>query len=115
MPLTMATIGSCGLIGLPLFSGFIGKWYLLVGSLEAGMILPVVAILAGSVLCAAYLLPVIRTAYFRPAPAVAWRDPGRPQKLALLLLATAVVVLGVRPGPFLELARKAAAELMAFV
>lgn len=117
MPLTMAafTIGSCGLIGLPLFFGFIGKWYLLVGSLEAGMILPVVAILAGSVLCAAYLLPVIRTAYFRPAPAVAWRDPGRPQKLALLLLATAVVVLGVRPGPFLELARKAAAELMAFV
>ena len=43
----------------------------LVGGLEAGMILPVVAILAGSVLCAAYLLPVIRTAYFRPAPAVA--------------------------------------------
>ena len=32
--------------------------------------------------------------------------------MALLLLATAVVVLGVRPGPFLELARKAAAELM---
>ncbi len=116
MPITMAafTIGSLGLIGLPLFSGFIGKWYLLLGSWEAGLILPAVAILAGSVLCAAYLLPVIRAAYFAPAPEEDWPDPGRPQKLALLLLAAAVVILGVRPGPFLELAQKAAAELLAF-
>ena len=116
MPVTMAafTIGSCGLIGLPLFSGFIGKWYLLLGSWEAGMFLPVAAVLAGSVLCAAYLLPVIRAAYFAPAPEEDWQDPGRPQRLALLMLATVVLALGVRPGPFLELARKAAAELLAY-
>ena len=116
MPFTMAafTIGSLGLIGLPLFSGFIGKWYLLLGSLETGAILPVVAIIAGSVLCAAYLLPVVRIAYFAPAPEEDWQDPGCPQKLALLLLAGAVVILGIKPGPFLELAQKAAAELLAF-
>ncbi len=114
MPITMAvfTVGSLSLVGIPLFSGFIGKWYLILGSLEAGNILPVAAIIAGSVLCAAYLLPVIRIAYFEPAPEKEWQDPGLPQKIALILLAAAVVILGVLPGPFMELASRAAAELL---
>lgn len=64
MPITMGvfTIGSLGLIGIPLFSGFIGKWYLLLGSLESGNILSAAVIILGSVLCAAYLLPIIRIA-----------------------------------------------------
>ena len=115
MPITMAafTVGSLGLIGIPLFSGFIGKWYLLLGSLEAGNILSVAVIIAGSVLCAAYLLPVIRGAYFEPGPEEDWQDPGLPQKIALILLVAAIVILGVVPGPFLELAKRAAAELLA--
>jgi NADH:ubiquinone oxidoreductase subunit 2 (subunit N) len=96
-----------------LFSGFIGKWYLLLGSLEAGKLLPVAVIIVGSVLCAAYLFPVIRGAYFETAPENDWRDPGLPQKIALLLLAAAVLILGVIPGPLLELASRAAAELLA--
>jgi multicomponent Na+:H+ antiporter subunit D len=116
MPVTMGafTVGSLGLIGLPLFSGFIGKWYLLLGSLEAGKLLPVAVIIAGSVLCAAYLFPVIRVAYFEAASENDWRDPGLPQKIALLLLAAAVVILGIIPGPLLQLAIGAAAELWAF-
>lgn len=115
MPITMAafTAGSLGLIGLPLFSGFVGKWYLLLGSMETGKILPTIVIIAGSVLCAAYLLPVIRRAYFEPAPEEDWQDPGLPQKIALILLAAAVVLLGIVPGPLLELAKRAAAELLA--
>lgn len=114
MPVTTAvfTVCSIGLIGIPLFSGFIGKWYLILGSLEAGNIIPAAAIIVGSVLCAAYLLPVIRIAYFKPAPEEDWRDPGLPQKIALILLAAAVVILGVFPGPFLKLASRAAAELL---
>src|SRR5690606_13623977 len=59
MPLTMAvfTIGSLGLVGIPLFSGFVGKWYLLLGSLETGNMPAVAVIITGSVLCAAYLFP----------------------------------------------------------
>lgn len=115
MPITMAafTIASLGLIGLPLFSGFIGKWHLLLGSMETGNILPTIVIIAGSVLCAAYLLPVIRVAYFEPAPEENWQDPGLPQKTAMILLAAAVVLLGIVRGPVLELARRAAAELLA--
>ena len=114
MPITMAvfTIGSLGLVGIPLFSGFVGKWYLLLGSLEAGNMLAVAVIITGSVLCAAYLFPILRVAYFEPTLEEDWQDPGLPQKIALILLAAAVVVLGVLPGPLLELARRAAAELL---
>lgn len=114
MPITMATftIASLSLIGIPLFSGFIGKWHLLVGSMEAGNFLPTAVIIIGSVLCAAYLLPVIRVAYFESAPQEDWKDPGFSQKLALIVLAAATVILGVVPGPFLELATRAATDLL---
>ncbi|NLK21192.1 MAG: monovalent cation/H+ antiporter subunit D family protein [Epulopiscium sp.] len=114
MPITATafTIGSLGLIGIPLFSGFIGKWNLLLGGLEAGTILPIIVIIAGSIFCAAYLLPVIRIAYFEQAPQKDWKDPGLAQKTALILLSAAVIILGVIPGPLLELANRAAAELL---
>lgn len=114
MPVTMATftIASFGLIGIPLFSGFIGKWYLLLGGLEAGNILSAVVIILGSVLCATYLLPIIRIAYFEPVTDENLKDPGLPQKIALIILAAGVIILGVIPGSILELASKAAAELL---
>lgn len=114
MPITMAafTVSSLGLVGIPLLSGFVGKWYLLLGSLESENLLPVAVIIAGSVLCAAYLFPVIRIAYFQPAPEIDLRDPKLPQRIALILLTVTIVVLGTLPGPFLELASRAAAELL---
>lgn len=114
MPITAAafTISSLGLIGIPLFSGFVGKWHLLMGSMETGSILPVSVIIAGSVLCATYLFPVIRIAYFGTAPEKDWKDPNLPQKLALIFLSAAIVFLGVVPGSLLELANRAAAELL---
>ncbi len=114
MPITMGafTIASLGLIGIPLFSGFIGKWHLLLGSLESGNILAVAVIIIGSVLCAAYLLPIIRIAYFEPAGEEDVKDPALPQKTALIMLAVTVVVLGVIPGPMLELAGRASIELL---
>ncbi len=114
MPITTAafTISSLGLIGIPLFSGFVGKWHLLMGSMETGGILPVSVIIAGSVLCAAYLFPLIRIAYFGTAPEKDWKDPNLPQKLALIFLSAAIVFLGIVPGSLLELANSAAAELL---
>ena len=115
MPITMAafTIGSLGMVGIPLFSGFIGKWHLLSGSLTAGSTLAPLVIVIGSVLAAAYLFPIIRTAYFEQDQATDGQDPGAPQRIALILLAAGVVILGVAPGPFLELASRAAVELLA--
>ena len=114
MPITMGvfSIASLGLVGIPLFSGFVGKWYLLLGSLEVGNLTAAGVIGIGSVLCAIYLFPIIRTAYFEPAPEDDWQDPGVPQRLALVMLGIAVIGLGVLPGPLLQLAQKAAADLL---
>ena len=61
---------------------------------------------------AAYLFPIIRLAYFEPTPKKNWQDPGMPQKIALILLALAVIIIGVVPGPLLELASRAATQLL---
>ncbi len=70
-----------GVSGHSAFSGFVGKWHLLLGSLDAHNAAAAIVIIVGSVLCATYLFPVLRIAYFEPAPADQnWHDPGLAQK-----------------------------------
>jgi multicomponent Na+:H+ antiporter subunit D len=66
------TIAALGMIGVPPVAGFVSKWYLGLGALEAGMaawVMPV--LLASSALNAAYFLPVLYRAWF-VAPGPAW-------------------------------------------
>ncbi len=68
------TIGALGMIGIPPVAGFVSKWYLGQGAVEAGVaawVLPV--LIASSLLNAAYFLPILYRAWFRPAPA-AWPE-----------------------------------------
>jgi multicomponent Na+:H+ antiporter subunit D len=73
MPLTMAafTVGALGMMGLPPLAGFVSKWYLGVGALEAGQGWVVLVLAASTLLNAAYFLPILRAAWFEPPPA-AW-------------------------------------------
>lgn len=59
------TIGSLGMIGVPLVGGFVTKWYLLVGALERGSIEILAVLLLSSLLNAGYFLPIIYRAYFK--------------------------------------------------
>jgi len=65
------SVAALGMIGVPPVAGFVSKWYLGIGALEAGMaawVMPV--LLASSLLNAAYFLPVLYRAWFRePGPA----------------------------------------------
>jgi multicomponent Na+:H+ antiporter subunit D len=65
MPLTMLAfaVAAFGMIGIPPTPGFLSKWYLGVGALEAGAGWVVPVLLASSLLNAAYFLPILRTAY----------------------------------------------------
>ena len=66
MPVSMLafTIGALGMIGVPPLAGFLSKWYLGAGGLDAGQP-AVIALLAGSsLLNAAYFLPILYRAWF---------------------------------------------------
>jgi multicomponent Na+:H+ antiporter subunit D len=63
------SIAALGMIGIPPVAGFVSKWYLGLGAAEASVaawVLPV--LVASSLLNAAYFLPVLYRAWFRPAP-----------------------------------------------
>jgi multicomponent Na+:H+ antiporter subunit D len=70
MPWTMAafSIAMLGMIGVPPLVGFISKWYLAVGALATGADWVVPVLLASSLLNAAYFLPLLYRAWFRPPP-----------------------------------------------
>ncbi|MCR4805249.1 MAG: proton-conducting membrane transporter, partial [Clostridia bacterium] len=106
MPVTYAcfTLFSLGLIGIPPFAGFLSKWYLAEGSLNAG--LPVVAWLAPAVLLlsalltAGYLLPICISGFFpgEDAPEAEGKEAPRQMLLPIVILAAATVVFGVFAG-----------------
>jgi len=135
MPLTMAafTLGAFGMMGVPPMAGFLSKWYLGLGGLEAGKSWVVAVMALSSLLNAAYFLPVIRTAWFDP-PSPAWHgreDPGEDEgtgrrgrrfgsEASWALLAPALItaalslgagVLAGLPISPLQLALQAAAEV----
>lgn len=69
MPWTMAafTVAALGMIGVPPMAGFISKWYLGLGGLEAGQPWVVGVLIGSTLLNAAYFLPLLYTAWFRGA------------------------------------------------
>ncbi len=124
MPITMAVfaISVLGMIGTPPLAGFVSKWYLGIGMLEAGEPLYLVVLVGGALLAGIYLLPAVYRAYFkepRPLPAEAPLAEGAPSAegplvmLVPLIVAVAlVIVLGVfssLEGLPLSLARAAVA------
>jgi multicomponent Na+:H+ antiporter subunit D len=100
-PLTAAafTVAAFGMIGVPPVAGFVSKWYLGLGGLEAGMNwIPAVLILS-SLLNAAYFLPIVYTFWFgaRNEPATLLTRRSRLETMPTMLwttVATAVFSLG---------------------
>ncbi|MGY1602789.1 NADH-quinone oxidoreductase subunit NuoN [Geodermatophilus sp. SYSU D00815] len=111
-PLTAAVMSLflLALAGIPLTSGFTGKFAVFRAAIEAGAWpLAVVALLASAV-AAFFYLRVIVLMYFSPpaadGPTVG--VPGLPTTIVLAITATATLVLGIVPGSVLDLADRAA-------
>ncbi|HET6498112.1 MAG TPA: proton-conducting transporter membrane subunit [Coriobacteriia bacterium] len=118
MPVTTAAfaLASLGMIGTPPLSGFISKWYLGLGALEAQQPLQLAVLLGGAMLAAVYLLPVVYSAFFKqPPPVTGTEDSGaREAPLSMLvptvIAASLTIVLGLAaavPGLPYSLARLA--------
>ncbi len=67
------SIAALGMMGVPPIAGFVSKWYLGTGGLEAGQLWVIFVLGGSSLLNAAYFLPILYRAWFRP-PAGEWHE-----------------------------------------
>jgi multicomponent Na+:H+ antiporter subunit D len=108
MPWTMTAfaIGALSMIGVPPAAGFISKWYLLVGAMDARHLVAVCVVIASTLLNAAYFLPIVHRAFFR-APADEGQPHGEaplPIVIALTITAVLTVAMFLYPEPAIRLA-----------
>ncbi|HSK40680.1 MAG TPA: proton-conducting transporter membrane subunit [Arenibaculum sp.] len=107
MPWTMLSfsVAALGMIGVPPVAGFVSKWYLGIGGLQAGQVWVIFVLGGSSLLNAAYFLPMLYRAWFR-TPAKVWHDEGRgagsrlETAPGLLLPAVATAVVALLAGLF---------------
>lgn len=121
MPKTLLcyTFSSLALIGIPPASGFISKWYLAGGALEAnvgvfGWLGPVV-LLVSALLTAGYLLPVTMKGFFPGKEGSASGGKLEEKKgmlIPLAVLAALSLLLGVFPNPLIAYVSRIAEVLM---
>ncbi|MCR5469152.1 MAG: proton-conducting membrane transporter [Lachnospiraceae bacterium] len=114
------TLLSLGLIGIPPTGGFISKWYLAVGSLEADGIgvyawFGPMILLISALLTAGYLLPITMRG-FLPGNTfnedeVKKEEPPRAMLYPVAFLAILTVLLGVFPGYIIDYVSAIAAEI----
>ncbi|MBU0673839.1 MAG: monovalent cation/H+ antiporter subunit D family protein [Proteobacteria bacterium] len=113
MPITMIAflIGAMSVIGLPPTGGFISKWYLVLGTLEADQPLMLAVLLGSSLLNAAYFMPVFYRAFFCPPEESGFADRFNeaPVWCVAPLVFSSLMSLGLffYPQPFFNLARLA--------
>lgn len=102
MPLTMFafSIAALGMIGVPPMAGFISKWQLGVGGLEAGQPWVLFVLGTSSLLNAAYFLPLVYRAWFNPPLGEQPAKRERPVMLIApaLVSAAAAVLVGLFAG-----------------
>jgi multicomponent Na+:H+ antiporter subunit D len=96
MPWTMTafTIAALSMIGLPPTGGFVSKWYILSGAIQAGNTLAVLTIVISTALNAAYFLPIIYLAWFAREEVPPTREYGKaPFAATFALTVTAALTL----------------------
>ena len=108
MPYTFAAFGiaSLSMIGAPPVAGFITKWNLLIGSVEAHQIGILLILIASTMLNAAYFAPITYKAFFGKRPAGEKFEGIKEAPLSMLipiLIACGVsVIIGIFPNFMLQ-------------
>jgi multicomponent Na+:H+ antiporter subunit D len=103
MPFTFGAfaVASLSMIGAPPVAGFVSKWYLLVGSMEAHQIGILLILIASTVLNVGYFAPVTYRAFFckRPEGSVAGiKEAPLSMLIPILIAVTISVIIGIYPN-----------------
>lgn len=118
MPLTFAgfILAGLSLIGIPLTAGFISKWYLVIGALNAGWWPVAALVLFSSLLAVIYIWKIVEAAYFQPPAypnaAEAIEEAPLSMLLPLYILVAANIYFGLNTQWSVGTASKAAAMLL---
>jgi multicomponent Na+:H+ antiporter subunit D len=110
MPFTFGAfaLAALSMIGAPPVGGFVSKWYMVLGALDAGSLGILAVLLVSTLLNAAYFVPVVYSAYFGQIPAGGEPHRGEaPLSMLIPLSLTALisVLLGFYPDFFMDFAR----------
>lgn len=112
MPLTCAgiVVGGLSLVGVPAFAGFVTKWHLVIGALEAELVWVAFTPVASSLIALAYVWRFVEIAYLRDLHPGLARVREAPLELLLpgLVLCALILLAGLWSGPFVEGAQSAA-------
>jgi multicomponent Na+:H+ antiporter subunit D len=105
MPWTMGafTVGAIGLAGIPPINGFVSKWYLGLGSIDSGNLLPLGILVLSGLLNAAYFFPIVHTAFFKKGEGLEGKGEA-PLIMVVPLVITAILSLlfGIYPDLFFK-------------
>jgi multicomponent Na+:H+ antiporter subunit D len=116
MPWTIAafSVAGLGLVGTPGTTGFISKWYLVLGAIEKGWWPLAFLIVASSLIALVYVGRFLEIAWMRePAPSlIEARDPPYSMLVPMLLLAGATIYFGIDTRLTAGLAAQAAQGLL---
>jgi len=108
MPWTFGAFGiaSLSMIGMPPVCGFVSKWYLVNGTLQANQLPLLIALLASTALNAGYFVPILYRAFFKTAAPEAnieqYSEASKTMVVPLCLTAAISVFLGLYPQTFLN-------------
>jgi multicomponent Na+:H+ antiporter subunit D len=120
MPFTMFsfTLAALAMIGIPPFNGFLSKWTLSLGAMDAGVPFFVLILLISSLLNGLYYLPIIISAFFGAEPGhehehVIVNEAPYKMLIPIAILAVSCLLFGLLPTnlPF-DLSRVAADFLL---
>jgi len=115
LPLTaiLFGIGAFAIVGLPPFSGFWGKLYLLMASADANLLALIALILVVSVIEIVYYFRVVNGLYFKKSEAeIEAKKPSWNASVAMVILAATIILVGVYPNLIYDYLVNAADSLM---
>jgi len=104
MPFTFGAfaIASLSMIGVPPVAGFVTKWYLVIGSMEAHQIGLLLVLIASTVLNVSYFAPVVFKAFFGKRPEgeveTGIREAPMSMVIPILIAATISIIIGIYPN-----------------
>jgi multicomponent Na+:H+ antiporter subunit D len=98
-------IVALGMIGLPPTGGFFGKWYIILGALEAGDYVSVAAVLLSTLLTLAYFVKLFEGIFRQQSTRldVQSGEIPLPYKLTLGVTSAAIILLGIFSAPIVQL------------